>query len=63
MPPTPSVRQPPGKPSPGSTIEILDEDLEIMRETALYNDYLGVNNYQCRFLGRLTTARTTCTTT
>ena len=22
---------------------------EIMREAALYNDYLGVNNYQCRF--------------
>ena len=34
----------------GGTIEILDEDLEIMREAALYNDYLGVNNYQCRFL-------------
>lgn len=33
----------------GGTIEILDEDLEIMREAALYNDYLGVNNYQCRF--------------
>ena len=35
---------------PGGTIQILDEDLEIMREAALYNDYLGVNNYQCRFL-------------
>ena len=46
----------------GGTIEILDEDLEIMREAALYNDYLGVNNYQCRFL-KATTARTTCTTT
>lgn len=34
----------------GGTIQILDEDLEIMREAALYNDYLGVNNYQCRFL-------------
>ena len=34
----------------GGTIDILDEDLEIMREAALYNDYLGVNNYQCRFL-------------
>ena len=34
----------------GGTIEILDEDLKIMREAALYNDYLGVNNYQCRFL-------------
>ncbi len=34
----------------GGTIEILDDGLEIMREAALYNDYLGVNNYQCRFL-------------
>lgn len=34
----------------GGTIEIPDEDLKIMREAALYNDYLGVNNYQCRFL-------------
>ena len=34
----------------GGTLDIRDEDLEIMRAAARVNDFLGVNNYQCRFL-------------
>ena len=33
----------------GGTIEILDEDLEIMREAALYNDYLALTTTSAVF--------------
>ena len=35
----------------GGTIEILDEDLEIMREAALYNDYLALTTISAVFEG------------
>jgi 6-phospho-beta-galactosidase len=31
-------------------LDIRDEDLACMREAALYNDFLGINYYQSRFL-------------
>lgn len=34
----------------GGELDIREEDLDIMRAAAKVNDYLGVNNYQCRFL-------------
>lgn len=34
----------------GRELDIRDEDLVCMREAALYNDYLGINYYQSRFL-------------
>lgn len=34
----------------GGELDIRDEDLACMREAALYNDYLGINYYQSRFL-------------
>jgi len=34
----------------GGELDIPEEDLVCMREAALYNDYLGINYYQSRFL-------------
>lgn len=34
----------------GGTLDIRDEDLALMRKAARYNDYLGINYYQSRFL-------------
>lgn len=32
------------------TLELLDEDFDVLKQAALLNDYMGMNYYQSRFI-------------